>query len=225
MIVASFLLIGYPALATPADTTGASTKAAAGTEFGMIELLCLVGIFLQIGLVLFYFKMRKKKEQLKKGTNIPFAPGSYEYNRHTALHVTAQQLGLSVQPAVTKVYGVVMDWDMSGTVLSLCTYITGAANAFLSSGTAVTGVGSNPAIAEHASALVQMAQDYLSKCMPVSDTGLPLPGTVRFYLLTNNGIYAAQELLSAIDDNSSPWLGLFFRGNMVLDEIKQNPVS
>jgi hypothetical protein len=39
--------------------------------------------------------------------------------------------------------------------------------------------------------------------------------------LTNQGVYAAQELLSAINDNSSPWIGLFFRGSMLLDEIKK----
>jgi len=193
-------------------------------EFGKEELLYSVLILLQIGLVLYFFKRKKKNDSRPKAIT-PHAPGSYEQNRHAALHVTPHQLGLTMQPAVTKVYGLVMDWDMSGTVLSLCTYITGAANALLSSGNAATGAGANPAVAEQASELVQMAQTYLSKCMPVADTGLPLPGTVRFYLLTNNGIYAAQESLSAIEDNSSPWLGLFFRGNIVLDEIKQGAGS
>ncbi|GAA4469205.1 hypothetical protein GCM10023093_28210 [Nemorincola caseinilytica] len=192
-------------------------------KFGTEELIYSAAIVAQVGLAYYLFKRVQNSRRQK--ADVPYASGSYEQNRHTALHITPQQLGLAMQPAVTKVYGVVMDWDMSGTVLSLCAYITGAANAFLSSGTAVTGVGANPAIAEQASELVQMAQGYLSKCMPVADTGLPLPGTVRFYLLTNNGIYAAQELLGAIEDNSSPWLGLFFRGNMLLDEIKQGPAA
>lgn len=183
----------------------------------------MLAVLVQVGLIVYVVvRAVNRKRKGNAGTANLYPPGSYEERRHTALHVTPQQLGLVMQPGVTRVYGIVMDWDMSGTVLSLNAYITGAANAFLSSGSSIVGLGANPAVAEHASVLVQTAQDYLSKCMPVADTGLPLPGTVRFYLLTNKGIYAAQELLSAINDNTSPWLELFFRGTMLLDEMKQN---
>jgi hypothetical protein len=117
-----------------------------------------------------------------------------------------------------------MDWDMGGTVLSLIAYINGGANALLSSGSTVTGAGADPEVAKQASEFVQVAQDYLNRGVPVSDLGYPPPGTVRFYLLTNKGIFAVQELLSLINDNSSPLLGLFFRGNMVLDEIKGSKI-
>jgi hypothetical protein len=185
------------------------------------KVVYISAILLQAGVLIFFLRRTMKKKKAISEPASPYPPGSYEQLRHTAIQVTAQQLGLSMQPAVTKVYGIIMDWDMNGTVLTLSSYITGAANAFLSSGASITGVGTRPEIAEHASDFVQVAQNYLGKCMPVSDTGLPIPGTVRFYLLTNNGIYGAQELLSSIDDGSSPWIGLFFKGNMLLDEIKQ----
>lgn len=187
-------------------------------------ILYIVLIVLQVGIAAYFINRSKKQKEKKAKSSAAGAamPDSYEAKRATALQVTPQQLGLSVQPGVTKVYGIVMDWDMSGTVLTLNAYITGAANAFLSSGSAITGVGANPAIAEQASTFVQEAQEYLVKCMPVADTSLPLPGTVRFFLLTNKGVFAAQEMLSAINDNASPWIGLFFRGTMLLDEIKQN---
>jgi hypothetical protein len=183
--------------------------------------LYILAILVQAGVLVFFVRRAIKKKNAKPAVTSPYPPGSYEQHRHTAIQVTAQQLGLTMQPGVTRVYGIVMDWDMNGTVLTLTSYITGAANAFLSSGASIIGVGARPEIAEHASDFVQVSQNYLGKCMPVSDTGLPIPGTVRFYLLTNNGIYGAQELLSSIDDGSSPWVGLFFKGNMVLDEIKQ----
>jgi|GEM_PF-1033551 len=188
-------------------------------------VLYTTAILLQAG-ILTFFLIRSRKKKQNKATATPLADeDSYEYNRNTSLQVQPQHLGLTIQPSVTRVYGVVMDWDMGGTTLTLCGYITGATNAFLSSGSAIKGVGANPAIAEQASDFVQTAQGYLGKCMPVSDTGLPLPGTVRFYLLTNKGIFAAQEQLSMIDDNTSPWLGLFFKGTMLLDEIKKSPTA
>jgi hypothetical protein len=186
-----------------------------------MELIYVLGIVLQVGILIFFFRrsMGKKKKQ-EKIVAVPSSMTSYESSRYTALHVTPDNLNLQIPPSLTKVYGVVMDWDMGGTLLTLNAYINGAANAFLSSGASAMGGGNDPAVAEQASEFVVIAQDYLNRAVPVSDLGFPPPGTVRFYLLTNRGIYAVQELLALINDNSSPLLGLFFRGNMLLDEIK-----
>jgi hypothetical protein len=186
-----------------------------------IDILYVAAIIIQAAIVVFFVRrvilaMRRKKM-------VESAPVSfYESTRLTALHVTPQQLGLAIPSSLLKVYGVLMDWDMNGTILTLNAYITGAANVSLSSGAAVTGGGKNPAVAEQASELVLMAQSYLNRTVPASDMGYPPPGTVRFYLLTNKGLYAAQELLTSIEDESSPWVELFYKGNMVVNEIKSS---
>ena len=180
-------------------------------------------ILIQIAILVFFLRKAKKKKQTGAQQNqLPLHPDTYDGKRQLALQVTPTQLGLAVQPTVTKVHGLVIDWDMNGTVLTLTAYITGAANAFLSSGSFLTGAGSNPAVAENAAFLVQMAQGYLGRCMPVNDTGLPLPGTVRFYLLTNKGVFAAQEMLGAIESDMSSWGDLFYRANGMLEEIKKS---
>jgi hypothetical protein len=185
-------------------------------------LLYTFAILIQVGILVFFLRKAKKKKNTSTAQNQPqLHPDTYHGKRQLALEVTPSQLGLSVQPAVTKVHGLVIDWDMNGTVLTLTAYITGAANAFLSSGSFLTGAGNNPAVAENAAMLVQMAQNYLGRCMPVNDTGLPLPGTVRFYLLTNKGIFAAQEMMAAIENDMSPWGDLFYRANGMLEEIKK----
>jgi len=199
-------------------------------SFRQMDSIYIFAIVVQIGILIFF--LRRSLTAKKKSTVPPVAPqqvarpepDSYEAARMAALHVSAQQLGLQIPASVTKVYGVVMDWDMGGTVLSLIAYINGGANALLSSGATVTGAGADPEVAKQASEFVQVAQDYLNRGVPVSDLGYPPPGTVRFYLLTNKGIFAVQELLSLINDNTSPLLGLFFRGNMVLDEIKASKI-
>ncbi|MCF8451133.1 MAG: hypothetical protein K9G49_14765 [Taibaiella sp.] len=186
-----------------------------------MNLIYIVAIILQAGILVYFIsRILKSRSNKKKASDIPVFATEYERTRYTALHVTQQQLNLDIPQSVTKVYGVVMDWDMNGVVLTLSAYITGAANVALSNGASVMGGGKNPAVAEQASEFVQVAQNYLLRAVPVSDTILPAIGTVKFYLLTNRGIYSAQELLSAIDDQTSPWVGLFFRGNMVVNEIK-----
>ena len=196
-----------------------------------MDSIYIIAIVFQIGILIFFLRrsINAKKRPAKlspsnQEVSAP-APDSYEAARMAALHVSAQQLGLQIPASVTKVYGVVMDWDMGGTVLSLIAYINGGANVLLSTGATMTGAGADPEVAKQASEFVQVAQDYLNRGVPVSDLGYPPPGTVRFYLLTNKGIFAVQELLSLINDNSSPLLGLFFRGNMVLDEIKASKIA
>jgi hypothetical protein len=182
----------------------------------------ILALLLHVGIFIFFVRRSLAKKASKKVVSTAVGGAStYEQTRNTALSITPDQLGLNIPQGALKVYGVVMDWDMSGTILTLTAYINGAANAVLSSGAAVVGGGKNPAVAEEASEFVLVAQNYISKTLHVTTAGLPAPGTVRFNFLTNQGVYAAQELLSAINDNSSPWMGLFFRGSMLLDEIKK----
>ncbi len=183
------------------------------------DLIYIAAILLQAAILVFFIRRAMKSRPGKATENVPVS--EYERTRQAALKVTQQQLGLDIPVSSTKVYGMVMDWDMSGTTLTLSVYINGAASAFLTNGASAMGVGKNPAIAEQAADFVQLAQGYLNRAMPVSDTGQPPLGIVRFYFLTNRGIYGAQEDLTYINDNSSPWLGLFFRGNMLINEIKQ----
>lgn len=187
---------------------------------GESDLIYILAILLQAGILVFFIARGKRKGRTQPQKKEETFATEYERLRHTALQVTPAQLGLDIPANTLRVYGVVMDWDMNGVILTLSAYINGAANAYLSSGASAMGSGKNPVVAEQASEFVQVAQDYIGRVVPVAATGLPAPGTVRFYLLTNHGIYAAQEQLHFIDDNSSPWLGLFFRGNMVINEIK-----
>jgi hypothetical protein len=180
----------------------------------------IVAIIVQAG-ILVYFAMRaRKKKQLPP---ISTEKGSqFEVSRRQALSVTPAQLQLSIPNNTLKVYGLVMDWDMNGTTFTLNAYINGAANAILSSGASAIGTGRNPKVAELASDLVLVAQDFIGRTVPVTETGLPPLGTVRFYFLTNMGLFAAQEQLVYLDNETSPWVALFFRANMVINEIKEH---
>ena len=186
-----------------------------------MEPIYVILIVLQLGIIAWFWMRAKKARTAERNT--PPAPANvhdYESARAASLSITKEQLGLNIPDSVTRVYGVVMDWDMNGTLLTVSAYITGAANAFLSTGASATGSGGSPTVAEQASEFVLVAQDFLNRAMPVADLGFAPPGTVRFFLLTNRGIYAMQEMLSLINDNSSPLLGLFFRGHMLIEEIK-----
>jgi hypothetical protein len=140
--------------------------------------------------------------------------------RNTALHIVPGQLKLTIPDNETLVYGVVMDWNMGDTLVTLVSYITGAANMYLSTGGSVLGGGKNPSVGEAASELVTMAQSYIFRATPVTTFELPPVGCVRFFLLTNHSKLAAQEQLGYFDNGTSPWLPLFEKANEVITEMR-----
>lgn len=175
---------------------------------------------MQAGVLVFFIR---RGQMLKRQRNaISPAPdaNSYEGVRNLALKVTPAQLKLTIPPSETFVYGVVMDWDMGEMITTLAAYITGAASTCFSSGGVVAGGGVNPAVGEAAVDFVTFAQDFVYRAIAVTTTDLPAKGCVRFYFLTNQGIFAAQEQTRHFEDNTSPWLHLFAKGSIVINEIR-----
>jgi hypothetical protein len=177
----------------------------------------ITAIIVQLGIII-YFVTRGKKQ---KAATPPVADvDTFEGLRNLALRVTPGDLQLAIPDSQTLVYGVVMDWCMGEAVVTLVSFITGAASLYFSTGGGIIGAGENPAVGELASEFVTFSQSYVGRAMPVSTTELPDKGCIRFYLLTNKRIYAAQEQMIHFEDNSSPWLPLFEKGNEVITEIK-----
>jgi hypothetical protein len=173
---------------------------------------------LQAGIII-YFVMRNR--QARTAPPAVRDDNTYEEIRRVAINVTPGQLKLTIPAAETFVYGMVMDWNMGETIVTLAAYITGAANMYFSTGGGITGGGRNPDAGEAAVEFVIAAQAFIDRSVPTTITGLPAPGMVKFYLLTNRHIYAAQEQAEHFEDNSSPWLSLCEKGNQVMIEMRK----
>lgn len=180
-----------------------------------------IGLILLQAAVIIFFLRQSKKRSAKHDTMVTaLDEHTYSGHRSIALQVTPAQLKLTIPASETLVYGVIMDWDMGDMVTTLAAYITGAASICFSTGGIVTGGGKSPVVGEAAVEFVLAAQEYIERVMPVNITDLPAKGCVRFYFLTNNGIFGAQEQTTRFEDGSSPWLQLFALGSVVVNEIK-----
>ena len=189
-----------------------------------MTVIYILAIILQAWIIYYFIsKSRKKANQAENKASVDLS--TYDGVRDAALNVSPADLKLNIPASQVFVYGVVMDWDMSGTMLTLAAYITGAANVYLSSGPGITGGGKNPEVGELAVRFVSDAQDFLGRAIQVPQAAYPTKGCVRFHLLTNQGVYDAQELLIHIEDTTSPWLSLFIRGNNVINEMKQGEIQ
>src|SRR5436309_1806288 len=93
-----------------------------------MTIIYLTIILLQIGVIIFF--VRRGKMPVKQRGEREAIPkeDTFEGLRRLALDVTPYQLKLAIPDSETLVYGVVMDWNMGDTVVTLASYITGAAN-------------------------------------------------------------------------------------------------
>ena len=122
---------------------------------------------------------------------------------------------------MTVVYGVIMDWEMGGAIATIISYQTGDASLYLSSGGGVIGGGQHQNVNSAAKQFISVAQTFLEKTIKTETTPLPSTDEVKFYFLTNKGVFVGQETIINFENNSSPWLKLFEEGNNVLTEIRK----
>jgi hypothetical protein len=189
---------------------------------GKETILYALMILLQAGVIIYFVRRnRMLKRQVGAKETMPDTD-SYQGLRNLAINVTSAQLKLTIPGDETLVYGVVMDCDLGDVIVTLTAYITGAANVYFSTGGGKTGGGKSPAVGEAAVELVTTAQGYVTRAIRVSTTEECDKGCVRFYLLTNKGIYAAQEQLLHIQDGTSAWIRLFEKGNEMVNLMRNS---
>lgn len=159
--------------------------------------------------------------QIESEKTIQTDENAFDGLRNMAFTATPEQLGLSLPTVGTFVYGVIMDWEMGGATASTVAYQTGDASLYLSSGGGVIGGGQHQKVKNAAIQFVSLAQTFLDNTIKTETTPLPSTNEVKFYLLTNKGVFVGQEQMKNFENNSSSWLKLFEEGNNVLTELRK----
>lgn len=183
----------------------------------------IIGIALTISLGIFLGCKPKNKTAENPNSEEAVDPSAQQENsfyalREMVLSVTPEQLGLQTSND-THVYGIIMDWNIGDGIATVAAYQTGDASLYLSSGGGVIGGGQHENVRQVVLPYVQMGQRYLSKAEKAESTPLPNENSVRFYLLTNQGTYSANEKMENIENETSEWSELFEEANKVLTEL------
>lgn len=144
----------------------------------------------------------------------------YQDLRNLALNETMEQIGVQFPDNQTKIYGVIMDWDLGEGTATLVSFSSGDASLYLSSGGGVIGGRGHENVKNSAAEFIKKAEQYLSKAVKSDDTSLPGKDGVKFYFLTNKGKFIGQEKVENFDNNSSQWLDLFEEANKLITEIR-----
>lgn len=190
----------------------------------------IIGLFVFGGLAFYLTSCKNKQNSMqtedyvsKTGDSVKvhnLSDNRFQDLRNMALGVTPKQLQIALPADQTKVYGVVMDWDLGDGIATFISFSTGDASMYLSSGGGLIGGGQHENVSSAAKTFIDKAQQYLDKTTKIDSTPLPDKNCVRFYFMTNKGKFTAQENLKNFDNNSSLWLPLFEEGNKVISELR-----
>lgn len=164
----------------------------------------------------------QSKEDMAKQKKVDPNNNPYTDMRKMALEVTTEQLGVQLPEDKTKIYGVVMDWDLGEGTATLISFLSGDASLYLSSGGGIIGGVGHDNVKQASIAFIDKAENYLIKATKTETTPLPNKGGVRFYLLTNKGKFVGQEQMKNFENNSSDWLDLFEEGNKLITELRNS---
>jgi hypothetical protein len=161
-----------------------------------------------------------KSENTVSATRSDGRQNNYTELRQTAFSATPEKLGLSLANDKVVVYGVVMDWEMRGGIATTVSFMTGDASIYMSSGFGVVGGVKHENINTAAKAFTASAQEYLNLASKTDDLGLPKSKEIKFFFLTNKGIYVATEKMENFESKSSGLQELFRKGNDVIAGLR-----
>ncbi|WP_295652917.1 hypothetical protein [uncultured Mucilaginibacter sp.] len=137
--------------------------------------------------------------------------------RLNAFTIVPNELNIQIPRDKEVVYGIIIDQENAGAITTLACYQNGKTVFYESNGGTLQKKADNDAIQ-----LVLQAKPLLDKATKAHDTSIPATGRVKFYLLTNKGIYVAAEDVKNISAHTSPWTSLFEQANKTIARLKSD---
>ena len=188
----------------------------------------ILAIILLGGLSLYLISCKRKsssdttKETNQQSPDKKVDPNNnpYEDLRNMAFGATQEQIGVNIPINETKIYGVIMDWDVGEGIATVVAFQSGDASVYLSSGGGVIGGFRHDNVKTAAIRFVNEAQKYLGNTKPTDTTPLPGKDMVNFYFLTNTGKYVGQEAVANFENSTSKWLEFFNEANNLMSEVR-----
>jgi hypothetical protein len=158
----------------------------------------------------------------QRGNTMTVGEETYAGLRETALSTSADQLQLTLDDRQLSAFGVLMEMGFEGATVTLVSFTTGDASLYLSTGGGIIGGIGHETVRNAADALVATAQGALPQLTKTAAFPRPDTGQVRFYVLTNRGVYASESVAEVqLGNTPHPLSALFFAGHNVITELRQ----
>ena len=146
-------------------------------------IYAILGLLLFSGLIFYLTSCKNKSQENEQAeqqgqdttTRKKVDPNNNPYNdlRNLAFNATEEQIGVQFPADQTKIYGVIMDWDLGEGTATLVAFLSGDASLYLSSGGGVIGGGGHENVKQAVNAFITKAEKYLTKTTRTETTPLP----------------------------------------------------
>jgi hypothetical protein len=118
------------------------------------------------------------------------------------------------------VWGVLMEFVLSGSVVTLAGLVDGTTSLYFSSGGGILGSGNHPKVGTAAREMVGKAEDALERFQPVQEYPFPDEGRIRFYALTFNGVLTAECADKDVKDPQPGLSGVYAAAQDLITQVR-----
>ena len=141
--------------------------------------------------------------------------------REQAFNASAKALGITVSSSAEP-WEVIMEMGLPQALVSLVSLKDGTASLYFSDGRAVTGTAQDQGVGVASKNLVMVSNGYLSGLSKTQVHPLPEIGKVRFYLLSESGIFSSEQVdKEELADGAHSLSGLFYLANEVITALRK----
>lgn len=129
----------------------------------------------------------------------------YTNLRKRALGITADQIESPSSISESKVFGVMIDWELEEGLASLVAYLSGDASIYFSQGGGIIGGGNFENVRNEVFSLLEVAQGLIEKATKIEEIPFPEKGACRIMLFTKQGFYCLEEKSEELNSTNSKW--------------------
>jgi hypothetical protein len=140
--------------------------------------------------------------------------------REVAFSTKSEDVEVQAKPGVEQVYGVIVEFQADGALVTAVGFASGDASVYYSNGRGKIGGRRIALVAAAARSLVNRAQLQLTDLPSVQQYPAPEPGRVRVYALTTAGLRGAEESRAEVEDPKDRLAPLFAGAQKMVSEFQ-----
>ncbi|HST31690.1 MAG TPA: hypothetical protein VLK27_12720 [Chthoniobacterales bacterium] len=141
--------------------------------------------------------------------------------RLKVLTTPASQLGRKPTEEFPHVHGIIMDWPIEDTILSLMASSAGDGSIYTTGDFGVLGGIKYENVRNAAKSFVKLGEKYYSDATPAKDYPYPQKGHVCFYLMCYDDVRMIDTDVNSLSKSNGKYSDLFAQAQRMISELRQ----
>ena len=140
--------------------------------------------------------------------------------RDQMLRGRSSDFGIDAKSEPNQTWGCLMEMGIGKASVTILSLSNGTTSMYISTGGGVIGAGEHESVRSAAKTFIAKAGQDLNKMARTEQFPLPKDGRVRFYVLTEAGVFSSEEEKNTLGEGKSALSPLFCAGQNFLTQIR-----